>query len=79
VNESLLREFFGMKPRQSKHIIEIDMGEHDMLILTTPKQLSMETADRIKEYVEAALKKPGRVSLVLADGMQARVIHRPAP
>ena len=56
--------------------IEFDFGPNDVLLVESDHNLSPETADRLRDQIDELLKKPGPVSLILAHGFRAKVLHR---
>lgn len=59
----------------AKPAIEVNLGDNDILVIHTEKQLSKQHCDLIKDSFDNFLNS-GSKCLVLPDGMTYSVIHR---
>lgn len=65
------------EPRSAEQKVEIaELGENDILVLTTEKQISQELEARIRARFDERLKESGRVVLVLDGGFKLSVVRR---
>ncbi len=79
---SFWSRFFVRSPdsiiRARAHVVELELGPHDILVLSTERSLSDSTFARLKQDGEEFLESGKRV-LVLTEGLRAYVIRRKAP
>lgn len=74
---SWLRNVFGLSSERPLYrVVEFDLGENDIVILTTAEHITTAHANEIKHACEEAMRKPGRITLVISGGMTVQVAYR---
>lgn len=69
--------FFKKKEIKNKEsLIEVNLGENDLLVVETDKYLSKQQRETIIENFDDAFRNKSNRFLVLEGGMKFKVVHR---